>query len=103
LHAKQPTLDQKVMFSYILEVSSCYDFGGMKVTYHGPGQLVMYPIIDLRHHAMDLHWYLRSLEDVVIGALDKSCGIQARRIDGLTGVWVGDQKVSSNLPSRTTV
>jgi lipoyl(octanoyl) transferase len=65
----------------------------MQVTYHGPGQLVMYPILNLRHHNMDLHWYLRTLEEVVIGALDVACGIQAHRIDGLTGVWVDNQKV----------
>jgi lipoyl(octanoyl) transferase len=65
----------------------------MQVTYHGPGQLVMYPILNLRHHNMDLHWYLRTLEEVVIGALDKACGIPAHRIDGLTGVWVDNQKV----------
>ncbi|KAG0564698.1 hypothetical protein KC19_8G132100 [Ceratodon purpureus] len=68
---------------------------GGEVTYHGPGQLVMYPILNLRHHKMDLHWYLRTLEEVVIGALDKACGIQAHRIDGLTGVWVDNQKVAA--------
>lgn len=39
---------------------------GGEVTYHGPGQLVMYPIINLRHRRMDLHWYLRSLEEIII-------------------------------------
>jgi lipoyl(octanoyl) transferase len=68
---------------------------GGEVTYHGPGQLVMYPILNLRHHNMDLHWYLRTLEDLVIGALDKACGIPAHRIDGLTGVWVNNQKVAA--------
>lgn len=68
---------------------------GGEVTYHGPGQLVMYPILNLRHHKMDLHWYLRTLEEVVIGALYKACGIRAHRIDGLTGVWVDNQKVAA--------
>jgi len=75
----------------------------MQVTYHGPGQLVMYPILNLRHHHMDLHWYLRTLEEVLIGALHKACGISAHRIDGLTGVWVANQKVlqiSPSLPLR---
>ncbi|PNT62747.1 hypothetical protein BRADI_4g07700v3, partial [Brachypodium distachyon] len=64
------------------------DRGG-EVTYHGPGQLVMYPILNLRHHKMDLHWYLRSLEEVIIRALQYAFFIKASRIEGLTGVWVG--------------
>ncbi|CAM6091952.1 unnamed protein product [Calypogeia fissa] len=59
---------------------------GGEVTYHGPGQLVMYPILNLRHPNMDLHWYLRALEEVVIRTLWSACGLQASRIDGLTGV-----------------
>lgn len=70
------------------------DRGG-EVTYHGPGQLVMYPILNLRHHKMDLHWYLRSLEEVIIRALQSAFSVQASRINGLTGVWVGDQKVAA--------
>lgn len=70
------------------------DRGG-EVTYHGPGQLVMYPILNLRHHKMDLHWYLRSLEEVIIRALQYAFSIKASRIEGLTGVWVGDQKVAA--------
>ncbi|XP_019260981.1 PREDICTED: putative lipoyltransferase-like protein, chloroplastic isoform X2 [Nicotiana attenuata] len=62
---------------------------GGEVTYHGPGQLVMYPIINLRYHKMDLHWYLRSLEEVIIRVLSSSFSMEASRIDGLTGVWVG--------------
>lgn len=60
---------------------------GGEVTYHGPGQLVMYPIINLRHHKMDLHWYLRSLEEVVIRVLQSTFSIKASRLEGLTGVW----------------
>ena len=56
----------------------------------------MYPILNLRHHQMDLHWYLRALEEVVIRALQSSCGIEARRIEGLTGVWVG-KKLDENF------
>lgn len=67
---------------------------GGEVTYHGPGQLVMYPILNLRHQQTDLHWYLRSLEEVVIRTLRSSCGLEARRLDGLTGVWVGEFRPS---------
>ncbi|XP_054817384.1 octanoyltransferase LIP2p, chloroplastic-like [Prosopis cineraria] len=68
---------------------------GGEVTYHGPGQLVMYPIINLRNHKMDLHWYLRSLEEIVIRVLSSTFSIKASRIEGLTGVWVGNQKVAA--------
>ncbi|VVB17311.1 unnamed protein product [Arabis nemorensis] len=68
---------------------------GGEVTYHGPGQLVMYPIINLRNHEMDLHWYLRMLEEIVIRVLSSSFSIKASRLDGLTGVWVGNQKVAA--------
>ena len=62
---------------------------GGDVTYHGPGQLVGYPILDLDRFRRDLHWYLRRLEEVIIRALD-DLGIPAARAGGLTGVWVGD-------------
>jgi len=67
---------------------------GGDVTYHGPGQLVGYPIIDLQGHRADLHWYLRQLENVVSGAL-AALGVTAGTRDGLTGVWVGDRKIAS--------
>ncbi|KAL3689838.1 hypothetical protein R1sor_016147 [Riccia sorocarpa] len=59
------------------------------------GELVMYPILNLRHQKRDLHWYLRTLEEVVIRALWSSCRLRASRIDGLTGVWIGDEKVAA--------
>lgn len=62
------------------------DRGG-EVTYHGPGQLVVYPILDLTQHKKDLHWYLRQVEEVVIRTL-ANFDIEAERVDGLTGVWV---------------
>ncbi|XP_028783167.1 octanoyltransferase LIP2p, chloroplastic [Neltuma alba] len=68
---------------------------GGEVTYHGPGQLVMYPIINLRKHNKDLHWYLRSLEEVIIRVLSSTFSIKASRIEGLTGVWVGSRKVAA--------
>ncbi|CAN6226961.1 unnamed protein product [Urochloa humidicola] len=68
---------------------------GGEVTYHGPGQLVVYPILNLLCHKDDVRWYLRSLEEVVIRALKSAFSIKASRIGGLTGVWVGDQKVAA--------
>jgi lipoyl(octanoyl) transferase len=67
---------------------------GGQVTYHGPGQLVGYPILGLRHLRPDVRWYVRTLEAVLIDALG-DLGIQARRRDGLTGVWVGPRKIGS--------
>ncbi|XP_073127573.1 octanoyltransferase LIP2p, chloroplastic-like [Henckelia pumila] len=68
---------------------------GGEVTYHGPGQLVLYPIINLRYYDMDAHQYLRALEEVVIRALSSTFSIEASRIKGLTGVWVGNQKLAA--------
>jgi lipoyl(octanoyl) transferase len=67
---------------------------GGDVTFHGPGQLVGYPILDLTHHRQDLHWYLRSLENVLIDALGR-LGIEADRNPGLTGVWTAGRKIAS--------
>ena len=67
---------------------------GGDVTFHGPGQLVGYPILDLRGYRQDLHWYLRSLEDVLIQALG-ALGIEADRNPGLTGVWTAGRKIAS--------
>lgn len=60
---------------------------GGDITYHGPGQIVGYPILDLDHFFTDIHKYLRSLEDAVILTLEEY-GIVAGRIEGLTGVWL---------------
>ncbi len=68
---------------------------GGEVTYHGPGQLVMYPILNLQRHQPDLHWYLRNLEEVVIRALEEVSGLRGERIPGLTGVWVDGHKVAA--------
>jgi lipoyl(octanoyl) transferase len=67
---------------------------GGDVTFHGPGQLVGYPILDLRTHREDLHWYLRSLETALIASLDV-LGIQAGTTAGLTGVWTRGRKIAS--------
>jgi len=63
---------------------------GGDITYHGPGQLVGYPIIDLENYFTDIHKYLRFLEEAIIMML-KNFGIEAGRIDGLTGVWIDAQ------------
>jgi len=67
---------------------------GGDVTFHGPGQLVGYAIIDLTRHRQDLHWYLRQLEEALIRAL-AMLGLVAGRRAGLTGVWVDDRKIAS--------
>ena len=67
---------------------------GGDVTFHGPGQLVGYPIIDLKRHRKDLHWYLRQVEQALIDAL-VAAGIPADRNPGLTGVWTGGRKIAS--------
>lgn len=67
---------------------------GGDVTFHGPGQLVGYPIIDLKQHRRDLHWYLRTLEGALITALGEF-GIPAERNAGFTGVWTRGRKIAS--------
>lgn len=67
---------------------------GGDVTWHGPGQLVGYPIIDLTRHRADLHWYLRTIEQSLIDAL-AVLGIAAARVPEKTGVWVDDRKIAS--------
>lgn len=67
------------------------DRGG-DITYHGPGQLVGYPILDLTQHRRDIAWYMRSLEEVFIGVAAEY-GLAASRVPGLTGVWVGQDKL----------
>ncbi|HIK30610.1 MAG TPA: lipoyl(octanoyl) transferase LipB [Oscillatoriales cyanobacterium M59_W2019_021] len=67
---------------------------GGEVTHHCPGQLVGYPILNLRRYRQDLHWYLRQLEEVLIRVLEK-LGLQGSRIEGLTGVWVEGCKVAA--------
>jgi lipoyl(octanoyl) transferase len=67
---------------------------GGDVTYHGPGQLVGYPILDLKPDRQDLHRYLRDLEEMLIGVL-ADFGLRGERKAGLTGVWLGDRKLAA--------
>jgi lipoyl(octanoyl) transferase len=67
---------------------------GGDVTYHGPGQLVGYPILDLKPDRCDLHRYLRDLEGALIDTLG-DFGLEGKRIEGLTGVWVEDRKLAA--------
>lgn len=75
---------------------------GGDLTYHGPGQLVAYPILDLGHYRRDLHWYLRRLEETIFRTLGRF-GIPAFRVDGYTGVWVGEscQKRGTSTDPRS--
>lgn len=69
------------------------DRGG-DVTYHGPGQVVAYPILDLKQWRRDVGAYLRALEDVIMAVL-LDFGVRSRRVEGLTGVWVADAKIAA--------
>jgi len=67
---------------------------GGHATFHGPGQLVAYPIVALARHGRDVHRYVRGLEEVGI-AVCRDFGVPARRVPGFTGVWVEDRKIAS--------
>ena len=67
---------------------------GGDITFHGPGQLVGYPILDLSNYKKSVSWYMRSLEQLTIDVLNEF-KITAKRVEGLTGVWVGDEKIAA--------
>ena len=69
------------------------DRGG-KITFHGPGQLVGYPILDLKYYKRSITWYMRELEQIVIDVLGEY-DINASRKKGLTGIWVEDKKIAA--------
>ena len=75
-------------------IEVCETDRGGDVTYHGPGQLVAYPILDLSQWRRSIPWYLRALEDVIIQTLDRY-GLKGERIEELTGVWVDGAKVAA--------
>jgi lipoyl(octanoyl) transferase len=75
-------------------IDVCDTDRGGRVTYHGPGQLVGYPIVSLKPYADDVHGYIRNLERAVIDSLAEH-GVAAGPIEGLTGVWVADGKIAS--------
>lgn len=91
-HAENLLLDSATYEARGIEVIPT-DRGG-DVTYHGPGQLVMYPIFDLRRHGQDLHRWMRDLEETQLEIL-RQFGISGRRFPPHTGAWVGDAKVSA--------
>ena len=67
---------------------------GGDVTFHGPGQLVGYPILDLHHHRLSVSWYMRTLEEILIQTLGQF-GIESQRREGLSGVWVREEKIAA--------
>lgn len=75
-------------------ISFCQADRGGGLTYHGPGQLVSYPILNLRGYTRDIHLYLRRLEEVIINLLARY-GVAGTRLRGLTGVWVYGKKICS--------
>mmetsp|Transcript_22216 Transcript_22216/g.33251 ORF Transcript_22216/g.33251 Transcript_22216/m.33251 type:complete len:395 (+) Transcript_22216:115-1299(+) len=68
---------------------------GGEVTYHGPGQLTVYPILDLRGYKQDIHWYMRALEEAILISLQRVGVLGATRENDVTGVWVGGKKIAA--------
>lgn len=91
-HERNLVVDEAALNQQGIEVFRI-DRGG-DITYHGPGQIVGYPILDLHHHYLDVHRFLRDLEEVIIQTLAE-CKIEAVRVEGLTGVWVDGAKVAA--------
>jgi len=96
-HPPVVTLGRNSHAAHLLEPTGIEVFEverGGDVTFHGPGQLVGYPILDLRSYKQDLHWYLRTLEQALIEAL-AILDIPAERNPGFTGVWTRGKKIAS--------
>lgn len=87
LLASNQDLDEK-------KIELCHTDRGGDVTYHGPGQLIAYPILDLKSLRRDIDWYLRTLEACIMATLE-DYGIASRTISGATGVWVGEEKIAA--------
>ena len=91
-HAENVLLDEAQRTEQGIEL---FETGrGGDVTYHGPGQIVGYPILDLKPDRCDLHRYVRDIEEVLMRTL-AAYDVHAQRIAGLTGVWVNDQKIAA--------
>lgn len=75
-------------------VGYCETDRGGDITYHGPGQMIAYPILDLKNLHRDIDWYLRNLEECIIETL-VDFGVHSERVSGATGVWVGDEKIAA--------
>lgn len=75
-------------------ISLCQTNRGGDITYHGPGQIVGYPIMNLKDHGKDLHKYIRNIEEIII-ALLADFGIAAHRDKANPGVWIGDEKIAA--------
>ena len=77
-----------------IDVKTYHIERGGDVTFHGPGQLVGYPILDLHNYKKSISWYMRGLEQIIIDTLAEFMVISERK-DGITGVWVGDEKIAA--------
>ncbi len=86
--------DERFIVANPLDVPTYRVSRGGQVTYHGPGQLIGYPILKLEGRARDVTRYLRNLEDAMINAL-RDVGLDANRRAGLTGIWIGARKIAS--------
>jgi lipoyl(octanoyl) transferase len=102
-HTPVVTLGREAHVENLLLARAAYEAEGIDlietsrggdVTYHGPGQLVAYPILNLNEWKLSVGWYLRTLESVLIDLL-ADYGLQGERVEGLTGVWVGGAKVAA--------
>ena len=82
------------LLNFVNDASVIQTDRGGNITFHGPGQLVGYPILDLNHYKRSITWYMRKLEQLIIDILG-DYGIIAGRKKGLTGVWVKDKKIAA--------
>ena len=86
--------ENHILQNYPEEIKTFHIERGGDVTYHGPGQLVGYPILDLREYKKSISWYMRTLEQIIIDTLSEF-NIQANRKNGLTGVWHKNEKIAA--------
>ena len=89
---KNLLIDESLLAQHGIDIMDV-DRGG-DITYHGPGQIVAWPIIDLSRHKKDVAWFIDKLEDALIGCINAS-GINAKKINGLRGAWANDGKIAS--------